>query len=283
MKWNILYRGPLSSCNYSCDYCPFAKTNNTKEELADDAQKLARFVAWVASRKEEMEILFAPWGEALIRKYYQDALTTLSHLPNVRKVTIQTNLTCRTAWMDKVDKSKLSLWTTYHPSQIALDKFAAKCKELDRLSIRYTVGFVALREEIDTLESLRSLISSDVYVWANAYKRIPNYYQESEIQKISTVDPLFGINNQIYDTKGEKCAAGHTSFSVDGDGRITRCNFIKDGITNIYDADFIQYLVSKECTNDTCRCYIGYVHLEKLKLENTYEGIWERIPVTKKK
>ena len=25
VRYNILYRGPLSSCNYGCEYCPFAK------------------------------------------------------------------------------------------------------------------------------------------------------------------------------------------------------------------------------------------------------------------
>ena len=44
MNLTILYRGPLSSCNYSCNYCPFAKTKNTKAELAADTEKLNRFV-----------------------------------------------------------------------------------------------------------------------------------------------------------------------------------------------------------------------------------------------
>ena len=176
MIWKILYRGPLSSCNYACDYCPFAKTKNTREELLEDAKKLQRFVDWVKSRKEQIEILFAPWGEALIRKHYQEAMTTLSHLPNVKKVTIQTNITCDTKWLDKVNKDTLSLWTTFHPSQIDLSKFVVKCKELDELKIRYTVGFVALKEDIPILQKLRGLISNEIYVWANAYKRTANYF-----------------------------------------------------------------------------------------------------------
>ena len=124
MRWLILYRGPLSSCNYGCDYCPFAKTKNTRAELADDAQKLRQFVDWVKGRKEEIGILFTPWGEGIIRKYYQEAMIELSHLPNVCKVTIQTNLSCPTAWMKKLNKKTFALWTTFHPTQISLDKFA---------------------------------------------------------------------------------------------------------------------------------------------------------------
>jgi len=281
MNWQILYRGPLSSCNYSCDYCPFAKTKNTKEELEDDAQKLKRFVAWVKSRKETIEILFAPWGEALIRNYYQEALTTLSHFSNVKKVTIQTNLTCPTKWMDKVNKDSFSLWTTFHTSQISLDKFIIKTKELDQLKIRYTVGFVAFKDDIPTLQKLREQINPDIYVWANAYKRVPNYYSQTEIEAISKVDPLFHYNNVYYKSKGKKCSAGNTSFSVDGDGNITSCNFIKDHIGNIYSQDFEQQLKPRKCIKETCHCYIGYSHLEELKLENVYDGLLERMPFSK--
>ena len=31
MNLSILYRGPLSSCNYGCEYCPFAKHRETRD------------------------------------------------------------------------------------------------------------------------------------------------------------------------------------------------------------------------------------------------------------
>src|SRR6185436_20891640 len=82
-SWSILYRGPLTSCNYECGYCPFAKTRNTREELQEDARQLRRFTEWVGGRREEIGILFTPWGEALPHEAYQNALCDLSHLPNV--------------------------------------------------------------------------------------------------------------------------------------------------------------------------------------------------------
>ncbi len=51
MSLSILYRGPLSSCNYGCDYCPFAKHHETATELARDRRALERFTDWVASRR----------------------------------------------------------------------------------------------------------------------------------------------------------------------------------------------------------------------------------------
>jgi MoaA/NifB/PqqE/SkfB family radical SAM enzyme len=279
MRWLILYRGPLSSCNYGCDYCPFAKTKNTRAELADDAQKLSRFVNWVKGRKETIGILFTPWGEGIIRKYYQEAMTELSHLPNVCKVTIQTNLSCKTAWMDKVNKETFALWTTFHPTQISLEKFAQKCQELNKLSINYSVGFVAFKEDIPQLKALRQVIAPHVYVWANAYKRIPNYYTPEDIGQIEQVDPLFSYNTQYHPSLGKSCKAGYTTFSVDGIGDMRRCHFIKKTIGNIYEDNFDSVLQPSPCSNKTCGCHIGYVHLDELNLATTYEnGILERIP-----
>ena len=36
VRLSILYRGPLASCNYGCEYCPFAKRKDSREALATD-------------------------------------------------------------------------------------------------------------------------------------------------------------------------------------------------------------------------------------------------------
>lgn len=281
MKWSILYRGPLSSCNYGCTYCPFAKTKNSRAELAEDAKCLEQFVDWVKTRSEEISILFTPWGEGLIRKYYQEAMTTLSHLPQVQKVSIQTNLSCATKWMQDVNKDAFALWTTFHPTQISLDKFVQKCTELDQLSIQYSVGFVAFKEELSILETLRNRINPDRYVWANAYKRIPDYYTAEELQRIERVDPFFPYNTIYHNSFGKTCQAGHTAFTVDGKGDVNRCHFIKKTLGNIYKDNITDLLKPRLCSNATCGCHIGYIHLGELNLYDAYgDGLMERIPAT---
>src|SRR5262249_54726667 len=105
MQLSILYRGPLSSCNYACSYCPFAKHAENGEELAHDRHALERFVAWVADHSmHEIGILFTPWGEALVRPWYQEALQRLTNLGHVYKAAIQTNLSCRLDWIDGCNK-----------------------------------------------------------------------------------------------------------------------------------------------------------------------------------
>ncbi len=281
MTYKILYRGPLSSCNYACVYCPFAKTKNTREELLDDAEKLSRFTNWVGEQSHDVELLFTPWGEAMIRRHYQDAFKVLSHFKNVKKVCAQTNLSGSLDWVDDVEKASIALWCTFHPSQTTQEKFLAQTEILLSKGISFSVGTVGLKEDFAAISSLRNQLSKEVYLWVNAYKRVERYYSPEDVDYLVGIDPLFKTNNVRYKSLGESCRAGMTSFSVDGDGRVQRCHFIKDEIGNIYEDDFFDKLVERSCTNATCGCYIGYIHLDKLKQYEVYgERMMERIPIS---
>ncbi len=279
---SILYRGSLSSCNYGCEYCPFAKRTNTAAELAQDKAELDRFVDWIVDRSPaRLGILFTPWGEALIHRHYQAAIAELSHLPQVAKAAIQTNLSCNLDWVEDCDKETLALWTTYHPTEITIDRFITQCHELDRRNVRYSVGIVGLREHQEAAQTLRRELSPDVYLWVNAYKRQADYYTATDIELFTQIDRLFPINNRVYDTFDKPCRTGESVISVDGAGTIRRCHFIEDPIGNIYEPDFDRVLFPRNCTNSVCRCHIGYVHLPELKLNEEYvDGILERIPTS---
>jgi MoaA/NifB/PqqE/SkfB family radical SAM enzyme len=279
ISWNILYRGSLSSCNYACDYCPFAKTANTRAELRQDELELERFVTWVTAQDRQIGILITPWGEALIHGYYRRAMTTLSRLPQVQRIAIQTNLSAPLEDFAEANRDTLALWTTFHPSQTTLDRFVARCRELDEAHIRYSVGVVGLREHFDAIEELRSLLRPDVYLWINAYKREPNYYRTGEIDRLLAVDPYFHWNLHRYSSAGQPCRAGESTFTVDGRGNIRRCHFLDEILGNIYEQDFADCLRPRLCTAATCGCHIGYIHRPALKLENLYgAGLLERIP-----
>src|SRR5947207_10822983 len=156
--WNILYRGSLSSCNYACGYCPFAKTANTRAELRQDELELERFVAWVAAQNRRIGVLITPWGEALTHGYYRRAMTKLSRMPQIYRVSIQTNLSGPLGDFAPANRDTLALWTTFHPSQTSLARFARRCTELDDAHLRYSVGVVGLREHFNVIEELRNLL-----------------------------------------------------------------------------------------------------------------------------
>jgi MoaA/NifB/PqqE/SkfB family radical SAM enzyme len=280
LNLSILYRGPLSSCNYGCAYCPFAKHAETADELAVDRRALERFTRWAAGRTADtISVLFTPWGEALIRRWYQHALAELTRLPHVARAVIQTNLSCPLAWVEGCDKGKLALWATFHPTEVARPRFVAKCLELDRRGVRFSVGVVGLREHVDEIEALRRELPAHVYLWVNAYKRRADYYLDEDLRRLEAVDPLFPLNNRQHASRGESCRCGTSVISVDGDGTARRCHFVREPLGNIYEDGFEAALYDRPCPNATCGCHIGYVHLDYLKLYDVYgAGVLERIP-----
>lgn len=280
MDLTILYRGPLSSCNYGCGYCPFAKREESHAELEGDRRALERFGQWVAGETGvRIGVLFTPWGEALIRTWYQKTIARLSHSPNVRRVAIQTNLSCRLDWLSDCDLSCLALWTTYHPGETTRLAFMERCEELLDGGVRFSAGVVGLREHLGEIEALREALPPSVYVWVNAYKDRPDYYSDDEVARIEAVDPYFRTNLSSHPSQGHACRTGQEAISVDGEGTIRRCHFVREPIGNIYDPQWREALCRRPCPNETCGCHIGYVHLPELRQYERYgEGLLERIP-----
>jgi hypothetical protein len=285
VRLTILWRGPLESCNYGCEYCPFAKKVEGPAELARDRAALARFVEWVEARPavrpgQRLALFFTPWGEALVRPWYREALARLSRLPHVDKVAVQTNLSVRLDWVEQADPAKLGLWATYHPGEVDRARFVARCLDAVARGVPLSAGIVGLREHLDEAEALRRELPPHVYVWVNAYKRVADYYAPGELARLEAVDPLFRLNTVHHPSRGRACRAGAQVLSVDGEGVVRRCHFVRAPIGSIYDPDFEACLAERPCPNETCGCHIGYVHLDHLGLAQVFgSGLLERIPV----
>lgn len=279
MKLDILYRGPLASCNYGCEYCPFAKRKDTREQLATDRTAWERFVDRVASLDDvQTGVLVTPWGEALIRRWYQQGLARLSHLPHITRVAAQTNLSCSLDWLAEANPERLALWCTYHPEWTTLEEFLAQTTKLDAAGVQYSVGVVGQREYAEAARALRAALPESTYLWINAVKALA--YSDEEAAGWSAIDPLFAINAQRWPSLGAKCGAGERAITVDGDGTMRRCHFIKDEIGNFYADDWRAALQPRTCTNTDCHCHIGYVHLDYLELHKVFAtGLLERVPV----
>ncbi|WP_432159587.1 STM4011 family radical SAM protein [Streptomyces sp. NRRL F-5630] len=278
MDLTLLYRGPLASCDYDCPYCPFAKRRDSREQLRADHAALERFATWVTEQREDrISVLFTPWGEGLVRSWYRDTLTALSHLPHVARVAIQTNLSCRTEWTSAADPDTLALWCTYHPGQTPYDRFLAKCRELSGRSVRYSVGIVGLPEHLDAARRLRAELPGHVYLWVNAAEG--RTYTDAEAAEWAALDPLFPYSRHPHRSAGLPCRTGESVLSVDGEGTVRRCHFVPEPLGNLYDGSFRAGLRPRACPRAACDCHIGYVHLESLPLYDVFAGgVLERVP-----
>ena len=285
----ILYRGPLQSCDYGCGYCPFAKHAASPAEVEADRAALERFMAWVRARPvgDLFRVFFIPWGEALVHGGYQDAFAELTRLPQVRKVVAQTNLSGPVEWLSKADAGKAALWATWHPDWVERARFLAKVDQVRGLGARISVGVVGFRRWRDEIASLRRELPREVYLWINAVKNPwgperehpAEAYSADDVAFFAAIDLNFPTNLVEHPSRGKPCRTGTSVVTVDGEGIVRRCPFVKEPVANLYEPGFEEKLVERPCPEATCGCHIGYVHLDDLGLERTYgDGILERIP-----
>ncbi|MGX2993533.1 STM4011 family radical SAM protein [Streptomyces sp. JNUCC 64] len=274
----VLYRGPLSSCDYDCPYCPFAKRRDGPELLRADRAALERFTGWAGSYPDgRLSVLFTPWGEGLVRSWYRRALVELSRHEHIARVAIQTNLSCRTGWLDGADLDTLALWCTYHPGQTPYERFTAKCRELTARGVRFSVGIVGLPEHLEHARRLRAELPERVYLWVNAAEG--HAYTDEEADRWTELDPLFPYSRHPHRSKGLPCRTGESVVSVDGEGTVRRCHFVRAELGNLYDGSYRAALAPRPCPLARCDCHIGYVHLESLPLYDVFAGgVLERIP-----
>lgn len=347
----VLYRGPLSSCNFDCGYCPFAKRRDPPAELRVDRLALERFLGWceaagggeasipegasgaggaravgggvhgaggaqggnavggagaaagvgspggeVAIRERAsgagaaqgagagaargagaadgtLSVFFTPWGEALVRSWYRDAMVRLSRMPYVRRVAVQTNLSATATWLDEAVCERVGVWATWHPSQTPMERFVRRARRVQRSGAHLSVGIVGLPEHWEAAQRLRDELDG-IYVWVNAVKR------DSAAMALDwgSVDPLFSWNAQAWPSVGKTCRTGEDVVTVDGAGDVRRCHFVTDVIGNLYDGSLAAALKPRACPNAECGCHIGYVHMPELGLDGVFgEGILERV------
>lgn len=285
----VLYRGPLKSCDYGCAYCPFAKRAESPEALEEDRAALRRLVAWAEGRpaSDRLGVFFIPWGEALVRPWYREAICALSRLPQVVKVAAQTNLSAPVDWIRGCDPARVGLWTTYHPEWSDLDEFAERIEAIRRSGIAVSVGVVGFKRHEGAIVRLRQRLPGEVYLWINAVKspwgprreHPPERYSAEDVARLESIDPRFGWTLREHPSKGRSCRTGASVVAVDGEGTMRRCPFVPEVIGNLYEPGFERALSERPCPNATCGCHIGYVHLEHLGLREVYgDGILERVP-----
>jgi hypothetical protein len=280
MKLTVLYRGPLSSCNFGCEYCPFGKWKQNDAELAEDRAGLERFVDWVESRPVSRVGVLHAVGRGLIRPWYQEALVRLTHMAHVERAAIQTNLSCTLEWVERCQTEKLGIWATFHPEWMKRRRFVSQCEQLSARGVRYSAGMVGFRRFADEAEALRRELSPDVYLWINAVKDgKEEHYTPEDVERFSRVDPSSPQQHPPSEPR-QGVPHGESVISVDGEGSARRCHFVREFLGNIYEPGFEQVLRPRPCAKETCGCHIGYVHLDYLELDRVFgSGILERVPV----
>lgn len=279
MNFSVLYRGQLSSCNYSCSYCPFAKRMESKSRLEKDRSGLADFATWIAAQTQHRwKVLFTPWGEALVRRWYRATIAELTHYEHLDTVAVQTNLSCSLNWLRDCRVDRLALWATYHPSEVTADTFLNQVQRLRTAGARVSVGMVGVPDSLAEARSMRQQLPPDVYLWINAQQPRRRPYTPDELAGFTSIDPQFALTARRQPSLGGPCRTGEVSFTVDGTGSMRRCHFVNDIIGSIHDSSWEESLRPRPCPNRFCDCFLGKAQLQAEDLFPFFgESILERI------
>jgi MoaA/NifB/PqqE/SkfB family radical SAM enzyme len=285
MSLLVLFRTRLEWCNYTCGYCPWNATVRRvpAEEFRADEARLLRIVERVTELPEPVEFFITPKAEYLVLPYWREAVVRLSRLPQVERITVQTNLSFDLpAFLAEVQPGKLALWTTYHPGEVSEPEREAlheKWRLLQSAEVPFSVGIVGIRENLEEMQRLRQRLDSRVYLWVNAYQREPNYYSAEELADIRAVDPWFDLNNQHFSSKGRPCSAGQRAVYLDDEGDLRRCFFVGEVIGSLFRDGWCRLAEPRPCPRDTCHCYVGHMHIVELGFRSVYgRNLAARIP-----
>lgn len=281
--YTLYYRNYIKSCNYNCVYCPFQKIKISKAKIKKDKKYLNKFVEYIKNSCESFNIFLAPKGEILNFDYYQEAISELSHVSNIGEVVVQSNLSGDLEWLENVNRDKLILWTTYHPTEVDISDYLSQINSLIEYNIRFTVGIVGVKGNFTKIEEMNNSLDrfgeNRPYLWINAYKDRRNYYTGKDVEFLNKIDRLFELNLKDYKSKNLKCKTGEIVFFVEWNGSIHRCWQDKKKLGNLYNTSLDIVSSSVTCTKDICSCYIGYSNIEDLRLDKIYkESLLGRIP-----
>ena len=212
--------------------------------------------------------MLVPYGEALVHRYYHEAIARLIKTEAIEKAGCQTNLSFSVrdflACLDSEAnnnnfRSKLRLWCSFHPSQTSLDSFLGKCMELYANGIRFSAGAVGIPKHIKLIEELRRQLPDNIYLWINAMEGSHKKYTQSEIDSFLAIDPLFFHELAEYPARSGFCMGGKESIFVEGNGDVFACVISRKKIGNIYSDACDSWLnVPQICRAVNCHCYLAY-------------------------
>lgn len=186
-------------------------------------------------------------------------------------------------WAAAQQEDRLSLLFTPWGEGLVRSWYRRTLAELSRLphrdlatrGIRHSVGVVGLPEHLEHARRLRADLPAHVYLWVNAAEG----HTYTDAEQWTALDPLFPYSRHPHRSAGLPCRTGESVISVDGEGTVRRCHFVRSELGNVYDGSYRAQLRPRACPLAVCDCHIGYVHLETLPLYDVFAGgVLERIP-----
>ena len=296
----IWYVSGQRLCNFRCTYCvsvnDYAKSN-AADWLAEDQARFETIVNWIADQPFHAGVRLATLGEPFTSRPFLAKAAELSTRPDTDFVELLTNgslLKRRLSQLDHDgDISKISLWVTYHPTEIPLARFIDNARfAQERYECFVVVNGLLFPDNEDGVAELRHAaegaglrfnldLGYDPLTPHGVHTRLDAMvpvFREREDDGIARAIRL-GANPDLLDLniasmrnlRGELCSAGHNYFYIGIHGDVYRCSryqaLSKNRLGNVLDSGFELKLTEQPWT--ACGAGFGcgnkedFLHLQR--------------------
>ncbi|MEC8824385.1 MAG: radical SAM protein [Verrucomicrobiota bacterium] len=297
---DIWYVCPMSLCNFDCAYCASGTPENggarsRREEWKGEGSRenFDKVVLWLAHLPFRLNLKIITAGEPLVSWDLLKALATLARLPHINFVDTSTNGSLITKRLPRLldefscPPRKLSLWITWHSTQIEAEALLAQAKFAHDNDVNVTVNTLLFTDNHDEVRMMAERCSAlglrfhagfgfnsneafegSPYVTARDSTRTRELIERIEglgfHHQLSTL-ALIGLHNP----KGLPCSAGQNYLFVAPNGDIFPCSTYARQtpdriIGSALDKNFIPTMASEllPCFAEYgCVCQEDFTHL----------------------
>jgi MoaA/NifB/PqqE/SkfB family radical SAM enzyme len=290
----IWYVSALQRCNFRCAYCVTGPARlQSREEWASpmDLSRHCQVLEWIGNLPHPIRIRIASIGEPFVSDAYLDSVAKLSRSGNIEFVEILTNGSYSDPRLMRfaaaADLAKMRFWMTYHPSQIARDRFvraALLAEERGITVVAHALLFPDTVAEVQALKTDCDRIGLKLHVGygINFNNSYPGHGFLPILDKPgippSVLDMNVGFSAELYKTAegphGFPCSAGHDYFYIDPSGGVHRCRTysLVPGVAplgSVFDPAFTlkprEELYEKCGVSAPCSCVEDHSHLRSAR------------------
>jgi MoaA/NifB/PqqE/SkfB family radical SAM enzyme len=288
---DIWYVSDQTLCNFDCAYCvtqPQRRDAGKRMWLADDgAERFRQIVQWMAGLPWRLKVRLQTLGEPFVSTEFIKGAAWLTRQRSIEVVELVTNGSFRAEqfrrFAAEAEVSRLSLWITYHPTEISAEQLveaAALAQSLGAFVVVHSLLFPDNREVVARMRALceERGIRTDVTAGHN----YNGAFGSADYVVVAADDPLLRDNyrhetvmNAMLaahrNTRGLDCSAGHDYLFVKANGDIFPClPYGRAGLPlrlgSALQAGFVPPLRRETyapCQNDgRCSCKEDYLHLK---------------------
>jgi hypothetical protein len=219
-------------CNYRCPYCPQTHDRFAPKaggpftaHVFDNHPRQKWIEAFYRHFRERRLSLKITGGESMIDKRNMvPILSALLELPTLENIRIDTNASWDPAPYDAIDKSKLILMCTFHPTQVEEEVFWERISRLLHAGFRIgMINYVMSRESLSRYAQRRQRAAElGIPLHPNPLWDWRGHYSDDDLALLKAELPEadFGYRSQLVSPQGKNCLYPAVAYGMDQAGTI---------------------------------------------------------------